>query len=179
MSILPLSTVIALSRYRWSIAILATLSGRGARFVEILNRVGLSRDSLSRALEQLMESGWVIRNPGHGHPLRPEYLLTESGEALARVADSIVRTQNRLEIPVQDLTRWTLPLVHVLADGRNRFSAIERALPEASPRAVSLSLKASTAQRLVQRKVLDGFPPTTEYLLAKNGRYLAGALEMS
>ncbi|GAA0472375.1 hypothetical protein GCM10009096_11870 [Parasphingorhabdus litoris] len=179
MSILPLSTVLALSRYRWSIAILATLSGKGARFVEILNRVGLSRDSLSRALEQLIESGWVIRNPGHGHPLRPEYLLTESGEALARVASSIITTQNRLEIPVQDMTRWTLPLVHVLADGQNRFSAIERALPEASPRAVSLSLKASTAQRLVQRKVLDGFPPTTEYLLAKNGKYFAEALEIS
>ncbi|WP_108810674.1 winged helix-turn-helix transcriptional regulator [Sphingorhabdus sp. Alg231-15] len=179
MSILSLSTVLALSRYRWTIAILAALSGRGARFVEILNHVGLSRDSLSRALEQLIDAGWVIRNPGHGHPLRPEYLLTESGEALAQVASSIIRTQNRLEIPVKDMTRWTLPLVHVLAAGQTRFSGIERALPEASPRAVSLSLKATTAQRLVQRKVLDGFPPTTEYLLAKNGKYFAEALEVA
>ncbi len=179
MSILSLSTVLALSRYRWTIAILAALSGRGARFVEILNRVGLSRDSLSRALEQLIDAGWVIRNPGHGHPLRPEYLLTESGQALAQVASAILKTQNRLEIPVKDMTRWTLPLVHVLAAGQTRFSGIERALPEASPRAVSLSLKATTAQRLVQRKVLDGFPPTTEYLLAKNGKYFAEALEIA
>ncbi len=179
MSILPLSTVLMLSRYRWSIAILAALSGGGARFVEILKGVGLSRDSLSRALKQLIDAGWVIRNPGHGHPLRPEYLLTETGKALARTADSVIAAQNRLEIPVQDMSRWTLPLVHVLADGHHRFNAIERALPEASPRAVSMGLKATVMQQLAKRKVLDGFPPTTEYLLARNGRYLAEALEIS
>lgn len=179
MSILSLPTVLALSRYRWTIAILAALSGGGARFVEILNRVGLSRDSLSRALEQLIDAGWIIRNPGHGHPLRPEYLLTESGEAMAGVACAIMRTQSHLEIPVKGMTRWTLPLVHVLAAGQNRFSGIERALPEASPRAVSMSLKTATAQRLVKRTVLDGFPPTTEYLLSENGQYFAEALEIA
>ncbi len=30
-----------------------------------------------------MALGLVIRNPGYGHPLRPEYILTPEGHAAA------------------------------------------------------------------------------------------------
>ena len=52
---------------------------RGARFVALANRLGVSRDSLTRTLGALIDAGFVARNPGHGHPLRPEYILTKRG----------------------------------------------------------------------------------------------------
>ena len=57
-------------------------------FAVIERRFNLSRNSLTRTLSYLREQGWVMPNPGHGHPLRPEYILTESGAA-ERIVDSI------------------------------------------------------------------------------------------
>ncbi len=68
----PLIDVIALGKQRWMVALLADLAAHeGGRFVELLKRLGLSRDSLVRTLEGATLAGWVKRNPGHGHPLRP------------------------------------------------------------------------------------------------------------
>ena len=68
-----------LSASRWAIPVLALLSReQGSRFVVIERRFGLSRNSLTRTLAYLREQGWVMPNPGHGHPLRPEYVLSDA-----------------------------------------------------------------------------------------------------
>ena len=51
----------------------------GARFGVLVRQLGVSRSMLSRQIDALETDGWLCRNPGHGHPLRPESLLTESG----------------------------------------------------------------------------------------------------
>ena len=45
------------------------------------------------------------RNPGHGHPLRPEYILTEAGRAAAARA-ATVALNSRVSAMV-----WLLPLL--------------------------------------------------------------------
>ena len=60
----------------------------------MLARLGLSRSMLTASLTQLIEAGWLQRNPGHGHPLRPEYVLTDAGRAdrrLRRASDGGAR----------------------------------------------------------------------------------------
>ena len=55
----------------------------GTRAITLMRRLDVGRESLQRTLQALVERGLVQRNPGYGHPLRPEYLLTARG---ARVA---------------------------------------------------------------------------------------------
>ena len=57
----------------------------GSRFAVMLARLGLSRSALAASLAQLQEAGWLRRNPGHGHPLRPEYVLTAGRRADRRL----------------------------------------------------------------------------------------------
>ena len=79
-----MSTLVALFHNRWSVPILAELHRqRGSRFVTLARTLGMSRESLRRTLAALIESGLVGRNPGYGHPLRPEYVLTTRGDRIA------------------------------------------------------------------------------------------------
>lgn len=173
---LSLADLVALGRSRWAVPVLADLAAhRGARFVELLHRLALPRDSLVRTLHALNEFGWVMRNPGHGHPLRPEYLLTTEGARVAAGATAIAATQAQLGLAPGSLTRWGMPLVRTIGSGQARFSELARTLTAATPRAISQGLQALAMYDLVNRQVLDSYPPATLYRLTPGGRLLADA----
>ena len=66
-----------LFHHRWAVPVLAELHRTsGSRFVTLHRRLGIGRESLRRTLASLAEQDLVARNPGYGHPLRPEYVLT-------------------------------------------------------------------------------------------------------
>lgn len=173
----PLKDLIALSKQRWMAAVLADLAAHeGGRFVELLNRLGLSRDSLVRTLESANAVGWVKRNPGHGHPLRPEYILTDSGQHMAHKAGRIIEAQSALHIPTGALSRWGLPIIHTISEGHQRFNDLSRCIAPAGPRAISQSLRALTLHHLIIRELVDGYPPASLYKLTSSGRLLAHAI---
>ncbi len=175
-STLSLLDLIALSRNRWAVALLADLAAhRGARFVELLHRLTLPRDSLVRTLNALGELGWVIRNPGHGHPLRPEYLLTPEGARLAAGAEQIAAAQVRLGLAPGALTRWGMPLVRTIGSSHARFNELAKTLAAATPRAISQGLQTLAGNNLVVRDVVDSYPPATLYRLTQQGLLLADA----
>ncbi|HMP45872.1 MAG TPA: winged helix-turn-helix transcriptional regulator [Sphingopyxis sp.] len=165
-----------LSGHRWLVPLLADLAAhRGARFVELVNRLGLSRDSLTRTLAAAAAQGWVMRNPGHGHPLRPEYILTEAGEAAAMRAATIAGAQAAIGLPPGGATRWGLPLVAGIGAGHDRFNALSRLLAPATPRALSQGLTALGRHGLVTRDLIDTRPPASRYGLTGKGKLLAAA----
>lgn len=165
-----------LTSHRWLVPLLADLAAhRGARFVELVNRLQLPRDSLARTLDAAAAIGWVQRNPGHGHPLRPEYILTEAGHAAALRAATIAEAQAAIGLPPGAATRWGLPLVAGIGAGHDRFNALSRLLAPATPRALSLGLAALGKHGLVMREVVDTRPPSSLYELTGNGRVLAEA----
>ena len=162
----PDPLLIALGSHRWLVPLLADLAGhKGARFVELVHRLGLSRDSCTRTLEAAVRIGWVRRNPGHGHPLRPEYILTEAGAAAAARATTIAEAQAAIG----------LPPVAGIGGGHDRFNALSRLLTPATPRALSQGLTALGTHGLVRREVIDMRPPASRYELTANGRLLAEA----
>ena len=168
--------LVQLGSHRWLVPLLADLAAhRGARFVELIHRLGLSRDSLARTLEAAATIGWVGRNPGHGHPLRPEYILTEAGTAAAARAATISEAQRALGLSPGAATRWGLPLVVGIGTGHDRFNALSRLLAPATPRALSQGLTALGKQGLVTREILDLRPPASRYNLTGSGRLLATA----
>jgi DNA-binding HxlR family transcriptional regulator len=173
---LSLAELQALGRNRWAVAVLADLAAnQGARFVELVNRLGLSRDSLVRTLDALKAAGWVMPNPGHGHPLRPEYVLTAEGARIAAAAQGLVSAQSQLGIAPGALTRWGLPLVRAIDLGHHRFNALSRVLESASARALSQGLTSLAEQKLVTRQLIDARPPVSVYGLTPGGILLARA----
>jgi DNA-binding HxlR family transcriptional regulator len=166
----------ALGQHRWMVPLLAELArSSGARFVELHRRLGLPRDSLSRTIDAAIAAGWAMRNPGHGHPLRPELVLTGAGQELAAMALQVSAVMAGQGLGPAALSRWSLPLLRSLASGQERFNEIARSLPGASPRALSQSLQKLVANDLVGRSVESGYPPTSRYRLTKRGLALARA----
>lgn len=177
MSTNTIDTLIALSQHRWLPILLAEIAkGGGARFVELIHRLGISRESLSRTLDSGIEHGWIMRNPGHGHPLRPEYILTEAGQSAALRAANIIAAEAQSGLSSLEMTRWSRPIVHVIDLGERRYSAIANRLSGSNPRALSQSLKALVSVRLVNRRLVDDYPPASEYSLTGSGHRIARAL---
>jgi DNA-binding HxlR family transcriptional regulator len=159
-----LSNPIRLFHHRWAAPVLAELRHeRGSRFVTLTNRLGVTRDSLRRTLGALVEDGLVTRNPGYGHPLRPEYVLTDEGERVAAVCDRLLTVLDGLEDVA--LRKWSMPVVHALGGGPRRFSELRGSLAGVSPRALALALKDLQGAGLVERTVTDHYPPATVYRL--------------
>jgi DNA-binding HxlR family transcriptional regulator len=161
---------------RWLLPLMALVGERqGARFAEML-ALGLSRSMLSGSLTQLIEAGWLRRNPGHGHPLRPEYVLTDAGRPLAALATRVTAAREALGLPPDLLSRWALPAVRQLAEGPARFSLLRAALAPVTPRALSLALKQMQAAGLIDRALEESYPPTAVYTLTDRGQRLAQAM---
>jgi len=162
---------------RWFVPLLA-LAGReeGVRFAALLASLGISRSMLTATLDRLLRKGWLMRNPGHGHPLRPEYLLTEAGRPVGAWCERVMEERQRLGLDVTRLGRWSLPLVGRLDRRWKRFSALEAELRPISPRSLSLTLKQLLDVGLVDRRLEDAFPPKPLYGLTGRGQRLARAM---
>ena len=169
--------LIRLAAGRWQIPLLALASARkGLRFAEAVRHLGLSRGVARASLDALVAGGWLVRNPGHGHPLRPEYVLSATGRAVGKWSETVMAARTELGLAPEALTRWTLPLIAALAAGEARFGELSASLAPVSPRALSQTLKAALVAKLVTRRLEDSFPPVPVYALAARGRLLAAAL---
>ncbi len=167
-----LSPLIKLVHNRWAVPVLAALHrNRGAKFITLVNSLGVSRDSLRRTLDALITDRLVCRNFGHGHPLRPEYILTSRGQRAGRVAAPLVKALRKRSDAVYK--KWSLPTLVVVSVDASTFNAINRELSEATSRAISLTLKDLEADGLIRRQVEDAHPPTVSYKLTRVGRKLA------
>lgn len=174
-----MSNLPSLFHHRWTVPILAELErGGGARFVTLAHRLGLSRESLTRTLAALLAAGLVERNPGYGHPLRPEYVLTASGRRLAPHAVALTDALAAAGATEIGLRKWSMPVVHALShDGGRRFSELRSALPASTPRAMTLALKDLAGAGLLERTVTEDFPPATVYRLTPRAGAVAAAVQ--
>jgi DNA-binding HxlR family transcriptional regulator len=172
-----MSRLAELLHHRWSAPVLAELHrARGARFVALERQLGVSRESLRQTLSALLDAGLVGRNPGYGHPLRPEYLLTPEGALLAPTLTTLLATLTELGVETVGLKKWSMPVVAALDATALRYSQLREALPGVSPRALTLALKDLEAAGLVERRVTQDYPPATVYRLTLAGRRVARTL---
>jgi len=163
---------------RWAVPVLAEIArDRGAKFVTLVKRLGVSRETLRATLDDLIAAGWVMRNPGIGHPMRPEYILTPGGELLAPCSGRLVTQVRRLGIEPLAFKKWTMPVAYLLGDAPRRFSELRLELPRVTARALTLSLKDMRAAGLVDREVIDDYPPVTSYRLERRARPIWQALQ--
>lgn len=167
-------TVVALCHRRWTVPVLARLyTDAGCKFVTLVHGLGLSRDTLSATLSMLMERGWVARNPGYGHPMRPEYVLTPEGLPWAAWCALVMRVVAALRAPEVCFRKWSIPVALALSSGSARFNELRRTLPRLTARALASTLKELQGAGLVERMVGDEYPPATYYALTREGKRLA------
>ncbi len=172
-----------LVRYRWSIPVLALLvqgttevpgiHGGGAKFVTLMQRASVSPGSLRRTLDALIEQRWVCRNPGYGHPMRPEYVLTPRGINLAVAAEGVMAVLLEMDVSKAALRKWSLPVTLTLGASKAHFGEIQGNLPGVTPRALALTLKELETAGLVERTVVAAYPPRPCYELSPSGQVLS------
>lgn len=164
--------LVDLLHFRWTVPLLSAFDGLGgqAKFVTLEHRLGISRSTLQRTLEGVIALGLVTRNPGYGHPLRPEYLLTERGRHVAPACASLEKALEHLEVTEVALNKWSLPMLDALMREQARFNRLRDALGKITPRALALALHDLERSGLVRRTLIDERPPRAEYEPTRAGR---------
>jgi DNA-binding HxlR family transcriptional regulator len=150
---------------------------RGAKFVTLLNRTGASRDTLSDTLSHLIEEGVVARNPGYGHPMRPEYILTPFGESLGPACIRATEVIPELGIVEVALKKWPMLVLVAMGRGGRRFGEIRDLLPGITPRALTGALRDLQAAGLADRTITEAWPPHTVYTVTPLGSEALPVLE--
>ncbi len=150
---MDINLLVKLTSRAWSLNILALMhSGVPGRQAPLLAATSASRTAFAASLDHLVRLELIERNPGHGHPLRPEFRLTPAGIRAASMASAIARA-------VPDDTKfsllrktWTVPIL-ALTGPPHRFSAIKSELGTITDRALSSSLHQLEAQNWLRRDI--------------------------
>lgn len=159
----------------WALPILSSLhDGIAGRQAPLLAATGASRTAFAQSMDHLITIGLLERNPGYGHPLRPEFRLTSLGVSAAAIAKKI---QSVTAGEDQRLLRrsWTLPVLTSLHTP-SRFNDIKRNLPSVTDRALSQSLKTMEIRSWVCRSVDEtARPPRSIYTAVNTGEVISKA----
>src|SRR5919106_3480700 len=72
--------------------------------------------------------------------------------------------------------RWTLGTIYACSSGAARFNEFRQSLPGVSPTPLSERLDQLETAGIVERKLVPGRPPHSEYRLTPTGKRLASAV---
>ncbi|NOZ31872.1 MAG: transcriptional regulator [Alphaproteobacteria bacterium] len=162
------NTLVKVTSRAWSLNILALMhSGTSGRQASLLSASGAGRTAFTQSLGHLVDLGLLERNPGHGHPLRPEYRLTKRGVEVAIIADKIKMAVSRPAERALLRRAWTIPVLAASQHPRY-FTDIRNELVSITDRALSQSLKQLQAQHWLQRKVDTAIRPPRPLYQAVN-----------
>jgi DNA-binding HxlR family transcriptional regulator len=173
-----LAQVVGLFHHSYVVPMIACLHAeQGAKFVTLVNRLGASRDAVTMTLKYLIEKGIVHKNPGYGHPLRPEYVLTREASRLGTACVSVLEAVDRFDIGEVAFRKWSMPVVLAVGHGASRFSAMQEILGPITPRALTGTLRDLGRVEVVQREINESWPPHPHYELATIGQSLLPKLD--
>jgi DNA-binding HxlR family transcriptional regulator len=158
---------------RWAVPVLAELErAHGAKFVTLVQRLGASPTAVRQTLDHLIEAGWVGRNPGYGHPLRPEYILTPVGARRGPICAALDQQLITLDARAIGLKKWSMPILYTIGDRVCRFGEILTHLSACTDRAAALSLRDLAGAALVARNLREYAGPIPVYTATPRGRRL-------
>lgn len=73
--------------------------------------------------------------------------------------------------------KWTLPLLHHLVQGNNRFGQLQRVMKGISAKSLTFRLRALEQAGILTRNVFPGLPLHVEYVLTEKGKRLGNVLQ--
>ncbi|MCK4943438.1 MAG: helix-turn-helix transcriptional regulator [Candidatus Aminicenantes bacterium] len=167
-----------LFRFRWSIPIIAEIYNQdGSRFVTLIQRLNISRSVLTYTIDKLINDGLINRNPGYGHPLRPEYVLTDLGHKIAPFCQELIICVRKHNAQRLLQSRWSFRILFLPIREGVRFSVLISLLAPITPRALSEELKLLINEGFIRRKIIDDYPPKAIYELSSKSQPFITVLE--
>lgn len=167
---MDINSLVKITSRAWSLKILALMhEGVPGRQAPLLAAAQASRTAFSASLNHLIELKLLERNPGHGHPLRPEFKLTPRGAEFAKIAESIVNAAPTSIDSGLLKKSWTVPVLAVIESPRH-FIDIKAKLPTVTDRALSQSLNSLQQHDWLRRDVdVSKRPPRPIYQAVNTG----------
>lgn len=172
---MDINSLVKITSRAWSLTILAALhTGVPGRQAPLLAASGAGRTAFGQSLQHLVEIGMLERNPGYGHPLRPEFRLTLVGEEAAAAAHRIlVASDGDNQVVLR--RSWTVPILVALPQPCH-FNQIKRGLPQITDRALSQSLRSIESCGWIRRQVdISMRPPRSIYQAVGKGLAISAA----
>ena len=170
---MDIHSLVNITTRAWALPILAALRrGVPGRQAPLLHATGAGRSAFAQSMQHLIDLGVVERNPVYGHPLRPEFRLTEQGVKTAAIAQKIhAATPANGGILLR--RTWTVPVLATL-DTPRRFNDIQRGLQTITDRALSQSLRQLEDHHWIKRTVdVAAHPPRPLYAPINDGAVIS------
>ena len=101
----PIAAALELVGERWALLVVREIALGATRLGDIVAGTGAPRDRIAARLKALESAGVVARTPYHEGPVRYEYHLTESGDALIPVLDTLLEWGKRYAVAADDPDR--------------------------------------------------------------------------
>ncbi len=101
----PIAAALGLVGERWALLVVREIALGATRFGDIVAGTGAPRDRIAARLKALESAGIVTRTPYHDGPVRYEYRLTDSGDALMPVLDALLEWGRRYAVAFDDPDR--------------------------------------------------------------------------
>jgi DNA-binding HxlR family transcriptional regulator len=177
---MDIALLVNLTSKTWSLKILALLNdGVPGRQARLIAATSASRSSFTASLEHLIQLGLLEKNPGHGHPLRPEFRLTPTGGRAAAMASKIVELVPDEEAFGLIRRSWSVPVLAVTTSP-SRFSTIRSGLGSITDRALSKSLASLEEREWIKREIdLSERSPFPTYQAVNTGESINHAVGLS
>ncbi|MEZ5163724.1 MAG: winged helix-turn-helix transcriptional regulator [Fimbriimonadaceae bacterium] len=117
----------------------------------LVHDCGATHRGVQLSLDFLIAQGFVDKNPGYGHPLRPEIILNERLLVIeSNLADLFSPKQWKGQV---GKNVWDFALLQSMTEYNGRFTEIRDSLPGITDRALSPGLKALESDGLVWRSI--------------------------
>ena len=174
---MDIDLIVNITSKAWCLRILALMhEGVPARQAPLIAASGAGRTAFGQSLQHLRDLHLVETNPGHGHPLRPEYRLTPKGLEVAALAAKIDRSVENPDEQALLRRAWTVPVLAV-SDQPRYFGHIKGSLGQITDRALSQSIKQLEQRRWLKRRIdTNTRPPRPLYQSANTGLIISQAI---
>lgn len=167
---------------QWVIPILFHIEACGGRFTPLQHRLNVAPARLSDNLKRLTQRNLIkhLSPLERRHPLLPEYVVTEHGQAYRQAAKAIREAEALLEQGRLSAKAWNVPVLLALCFGHERFQELRFALRNITPRMLSTRLEELQAAGLVDKRLETAPRPAYVYELHHSAKpvldQLAGEL---
>ena len=172
-----IAELVKLCEKAWALRALALIEqGTPIRVAVLAAAAGTTRSSMRPSIQHLFDLDLLTENRGHGHPLRPEAVLTSKGKRWARLAINLEEILTANEESRLVRLNWTLPTLRV-THSRVRFVSLREALTPVRDTALSTTLRRLETTGWIERQVdTDLRPPLVAYVAVQRGREIADLL---
>ena len=163
---------------KWNIELIRDMFSGKKHFKEFKKgRPSLSNKVLSNCLKNLESKGIIEKKIANSTPASTEYYLTEQGRELNRIIYELAIfslegsfTVNKALIFLSK--KWNIEIIKDIFFGKKHFNEFKEGKHELSNKVLSECLKNLESNGIIEKRIINPIPLSTEYYLTELGKSL-------